>query len=244
MGELGSRRWGSVGNRVIPVLVVLAAVHLVFALLVIFEWTPNDATLGFSQKIFYFHLPGAIFGYLGFGICCVASVVYLARPSVTTDAVARAGASTGLVFCAMVLGSGPLWAKDAWGVYWTGEPRLVLTLALFVIFLAYVLVRAYGGRTPLTRRVGAVLAIFGFADIPLVRYAVQKWGGNHPQVVTGEGGGIAPEMQLAVWSAFAAFLWLFLALFWLRLRVGLAEERLDELHLEIGDRELLLEAES
>lgn len=234
----------ALGDRIIPVLLVAAGIALVVAVLVIFQWTPNDAGLGFSQKIFYFHLPAAILGYVGFGICCVASIVYLARPSLTTDVVARSGAAAGVVFCAMVLISGPLWAKDAWGTYWTGEPRLVLTLALFVIFLAYVLVRAYGGRTPLTRRVGAVLAIFGFADIPLVRYAVQKWGGNHPQVMTGQGGGIAPEMQAALWSSFVAFGLLFAALFWLRLRVGLAEEELDTLHLEIGDRELLLEAES
>jgi heme exporter protein C len=141
----------------------------------------------------------------------------------------------------MVLLSGPLWARKSWGAFWTGEPRLVLTLALFVIFLAYVLVRLYGGRSPLARRIGAVLAIFGFADIPLVRFAVQKWQGNHPQVVMGSGQGLAPEMVPALVITSVAFALLFAALLWMAIRVGWLHERAEELHLEIGDRELLVE---
>jgi len=226
-------------DLVVPVLLALFSVSVVVSLWIIFFETPNDARLGFVQKIFYFHLPGAIYGYVGFTICCLASIVYLIRPSVYVDVIARTGAGLGVVFCAMVLGTGPLWAKKSWGTFWTGEPRLVLTLALFVIFLAYVLVRAYGGRTMLTRRIGAVLAIFGFADIPLVHYAVQRWGGNHPEVM--KNGGISPEMKVALYSALIAFGFLFVALFWLRARLGMIEEDIEDLHVEIGDREMLLE---
>lgn len=229
-------------RRLVPPILVAAGVALVWSVVVIFEFTPADAELGFAQKIFYFHLPAAIFGYVGFTICCVASIVYLIRPTAVTDAIARSGASVGVLFCAMVLISGPLWAKKSWGTYWTGEPRLILTLALFVIFLSYVLVRSYGGRSALTRRIGAVLAIFGFADIPLVRYAVQKWGGNHPQVVTGRGGGISDEMQLALTTAFIAFALLFAGVFWVRARYAVLVEEVEGLHLEIGDRELLAES--
>jgi len=232
---------GATPNWLVPLIVIGSGLALFYSVHLIFQDAPNDVELGFAQKIFYFHLPAALLGYLGFTICCVASIVYLRKPSGKTDAIARTGASVGVLFCAMVLVSGPLWAKKSWGTFWTGEPRLVLTLALFIIFLAYVLVRAYGGKGPLTRRVGAVLAIFGFADIPLVRYAVKKWGGNHPQVVTGEGGGIGDEMKLALWFCMFAFCLLFVALFWVRLRTELLSEELEELGRDIGDREYLIE---
>lgn len=229
------------GRGALPVVAIGAAVALVVAILLVFHYAPNDRELGFAQKIFYFHLPPAILGYLGFTICFVGSVWYLMRPSERADAVARSGASVGVLFCAMVLVAGPLWAKKSWGTFWTGEPRLILTLALFVIFLSYVLVRAYGGRSELTRRIGAVLAILGFVDIPLVRFAVTKWGGNHPQVVTGGGQGITNEMELALWSCFVAFGLLFAALFWLRLSSAFLTERIESLNRDIADRSLLLE---
>jgi len=231
----------TLSDRVLPLLIVATAVSLAVAVWLIFAYAPNEAVLGFAQKIFYFHLPSAILGYLGFTICFVASLIYLFKASERVDAVARAGAATGIVFFAMVLTSGPLWAKKSWGTYWTGEPRLVLALALFVIFLSYVLVRELGGSSALTRRIGAVLAIFGFADIPLVRYAVTKWGGHHPQVVTGDGAGLSSEMSLALTVSFVAFILLFTVLFWLRLRAALIEERLVTLERDIADRELALE---
>ena len=225
----------------LPGIIAAAGIALVVAIVWVFEITPNEPRMGFVQKIFFFHLPAAILAYLGFTICCVASIVYLIRPSTKVDAVARTGAAVGVLFCAMVLLSGPFWAKKAWGTFWTGEPRLVLTLALFVIFLAYVLVRSYGGDNDFTRRIGAVLAIFGFADVPLVRWAVAKWGGNHPQVVTGEGDGISPDMQAALAVCFVAFALLFSGLFWLRLRMALLRQAVEDINQDMGDRELILE---
>lgn len=224
------------------VILGLTAVSFVYMLYTIFHGTPSDASLGFVQKIFYVHLPPAIYGYVGFTICFGASLVYLVRPSATADAVARTGAAVGVLFCGLVLIAGPLWAKKSWGTFWTGEPRLVLTLALFVIFLSYVLVRSFGGDSVLTKRIGAVLAIFGFADIPLVRSAVERsQGGNHPQVVTGEGGGISAEMAFTLGTAFVAFGLLFVALMWLRMRQAIAAEQLKNVERHIADRTLLLE---
>ena len=239
METMGRNRERTVGD----ILIIATGIMFVVSLYTIFHYAPTEAALGFAQKIFYFHLPSAILGYLGFGICFVASVVYLIRPSDRADAVARAGASTGVLFCAMVLISGPLWARKSWGTFWTGEPRLVLTLALFMIFLSYVLVRSYAPDGPLVRKISAVLAIFGFADIPLVRTAVERWGGNHPQVVTGSGGGISSEMELALTLSFVAFIMLFTVLFWVRLRAEILSVELMDVSRQIRDRELLLEDE-
>jgi heme exporter protein C len=113
----------------------------------------------------------------------------------------------------------------------------MLTLVLFLIFCAYLVVRSFGGRTELTRRIGAVLAILGVADIPLVRVAVQRWRGNHPQVLRGEGGGITDEMQVALIAGFVAVTLVFATLFWLRVRIGFAEEDIETTWRAMQQRE-------
>ncbi|MBN1946165.1 MAG: cytochrome c biogenesis protein CcsA [Bradymonadales bacterium] len=230
---------GRASSRAFLLLVGGAGLALVVAVVVIFHCTPQDAELGFVQKIFYFHLPSALYGYLGFTICCVASIGYLVRPRVIWDVVAQSGAFCGVLFCGMVLLSGPLWARKSWEPWWTGEPRLVLTLVLFLLFVSYLLVRSFGGRGELTRQIGAVLAVFGFADIPLVHLAVKRWGGHHPRVI--HQGGISGEMWLALGVSMVALGLLFVVLFWLRLRVGLLEEEVEDLHRDIADRSGLVE---
>lgn len=238
--ELAKRQ--SKGDAFLVVLLAATAAAFAYMLWSVFHNTPSDATLGFVQKIFYVHLPPAIYGYVGFTVCFVASLYYLIRPRPFADAIARTGAAVGVLFCGLVLIAGPLWAKKSWGTFWTGEPRLVLTLALFVIFLSYVLVRSFGGDSELTKRIGAILAIFGFADIPLVRSAVERsQGGNHPMVVTGEGGGISAEMWYTLGTAFVAFGLLFVALLILRMRQAVAVEQIKIIERDIADRALLLE---
>lgn len=194
----------------------------------IFFYAPVEATMGVVQKIFYIHVPSAIAGYLGFILCCAASIWYLLRGDVRADVVARAAAEVGVLFCLGVLLTGPIWARKAWGTWWTGEPRLLLTLVLLLIFVAYLLVRQFGGRGDLTRKICAVLAILGVADIPLIRFSVERWRGSHPQVITGEGAGITPEMQLVLTASFITFGLLFATLLALRVRIGLAEEESDK----------------
>lgn len=203
------------------VLAALSAATLVVALYLIFVHAPQERTMGIVQKIFYFHVPSAIAAYAGFFTACGASVVYLLKGSRRADVVARAGAEVGVLFCSVVLMSGPLWARKAWGAFWTGEPRLMLTLILLLTFLAYLVVRQLGGNTELTRRICAALAIIGVVDIPLVRYSVVRWRGHHPQVITGEGGGLAPEMQTALLVSFIAVALLFATFVWLRIRLGM-----------------------
>lgn len=225
------------GFDALPVLAGLAGVAVIVALGLVFGYAPTERSMGIVQKIFYFHVPSAIAAYLGFLIACIGSCWYLVTGDVRGDVIGRAGAEAGVLFCLIVLTSGPLWARKAWGSFWTGEPRLMLTLVLFLIFCAYLVVRSFGGRTELTRRIGAVLAILGVADIPLVRVAVQRWRGNHPQVLRGEGGGITDEMQVALMAGFVAVSLLFATLMWLRVRVGFAEEDLETTWRALQQRE-------
>src|SRR5690554_4579411 len=133
------------------ILTAVCGVAFVATLWAVFAYAPQEATMGIVQKIFYFHVPSAIASYVGFLIAFVASIAYLLTGRRGADVYARAGAEVGVLFCFMVVMSGPLWARKAWGAFWTGEPRLMLTLILLLIFLAYLVVRQLGGDSELTR---------------------------------------------------------------------------------------------
>lgn len=213
----------------------LAGVAMLIGLGLVFFYAPLEATMGVAQKIFYFHVPAAIAAYVGFIICCGASIWYLLRGSTRADVVARASCELGVLFCAAVLISGPLWARKAWGTWWTGEPRLLLTLVMCLIFVAYLVVRSVGGRSDITRKICAVLAILGVADIPIVRMAVDRWRGNHPEVL-GDGGGISPEMGHAFLAMVIATALVFTVLLVQRIRLGLLEEDVETWHRALQPR--------
>ena len=212
----------------------MTAACMCIALYLVFAYAPVEATMGIVQKIFYFHVPSAIAAYVAFTISCVASAIYLVRGAPRADVWARAGAEAGVVFCTMVLISGPLWGRKAWGAFWTGEPRLMLTLVLWLTFVAYLVVRRVGGPGEMTRRICAALAILGVVDIPLVRYSVQRWRGNHPRVITKGGSGISDEMEVALLAAFVVTLLLLVCLIAVRVRIGSAEIEADELHRRLA----------
>lgn len=210
----------------------LFAIVTTFVLLttlgIIFFYAPQERTMGIVQKIFYIHVPSAIASYIGFFIAFGGSLGYLFTKSRRADIWARAGAEVGVLFCSIVLITGPLWARKAWGTFWTGEPRLMLTLVLFLTFCAYLVVYSLGGRSEMTRRICAMLAILGVVNIPLVRWSVARWRGHHPRVITGEGAGVSSEMEVALLAGFIAIAMLFVTLLWLRVRVGATSLNVEE----------------
>jgi heme exporter protein C len=197
---------------------------------------PVEATMGIVQKIFYFHVPAAYAMYLGAAACFVGSAVYLANGSRRADAIARAGAEASVVMGLMVLTSGPLWAAKAWGVYWTWDPRLTTSMLSVLVYVAYVVLRAFTGGGDAERKFAAALGILGAANLPIIHFSVRKWGGTHPQVITGRGGGLShPDMKLALMLGFLAFTLLTIVLIWLRARQDLARSRLEAVEEEAMD---------
>lgn len=225
----------------LPVLTAFSLAAVLVALGLVFGYAPIERTMGVVQKIFYFHVPSAIAAYAGFVLCCVGSIAYLLTRNPRWDAWAQAGAEAGVAFCSLVLLSGPLWARKAWGTWWTGEPRLMLTLVVFLIFVAYLLVRNFGGTGEMTRRICAVLGILGVANIPLIRTSVERWRGTHPQVISGEGGGITDEMQVALLASFVAIALLFATLVWLRATVATIAIDVQTARRELARREFRAE---
>jgi heme exporter protein C len=208
-------------------IVMLATIHFVAYV------APVEASMGVVQKIFYFHVPAAYSMYLGATFCFVGSAGYLARGTPRWDAVAKAGAEIAVVMGLMVLISGPLWAAKAWGVYWTWDPRLTTSLLSVLIYVAYVVLRSFAGDGESERKFAAALGVLGAANLPIIHYSVQKWGGNHPKVITTGGGGLQhPDMKLALGLGFLAFTLLALTLLWARVRILLAQSRLAALEEE------------
>ncbi len=227
--------------RLLIGLIVLAVLLLVAALYTIFAVAPVEQQMGVVQKIFYFHLPTWWATYIGFLTCAVCSAVYLKNRDDRWDAVAVAAAEVGMVFCLIGLVTGPLWARKAWGVWWTWDPRLTSVMLEAMVFLAYLVLRAFAAQGDVEKRFAAGLAIVGVLDIPVIRYSVQRWRGTHPTVVTGKGGGIDPEMKPALYFSIALFLVLVVALIWVRVRSERMRQRVLALELEAAERGLLEE---
>jgi heme exporter protein C len=208
-------------------LAALTAVLFVFDIFFVFLKVPTEARMGIVQKIFYFHVPAAYSMYLGATACFAGSVAYLIRPTDTADAVGRAGAEAAVAFGAIMLTTGPLWGAKSWGTFWTWDPRLTTALLSVLIYVAYLVLRGFAGDGESERRFAAALGVLGAANLPIIHFSVQKWGGKHPTVITGKGGGLQhPDMKIALATGFLEFTLLACLLVWARARVEIASSRL------------------
>ncbi|MBW1831043.1 MAG: heme transporter [Myxococcales bacterium] len=225
------------GSSTVWSLVLFATLALfAAALYTIFVVAPVEQQMGIVQKIFYFHVPSAYAMYIGFFVSAVASGVYLLKRDARWDAIAVAGAEVGTLFCLIVLLTGPLWARKAWGVWWTWDPRLTTTLLSGMIFAAYLALRSMGDTGEVEKRFASGLALLGLVNLPLIHYSVQRWRGVHPTVITGKGGGLESEMYWALGLSFMAFTGLAVLLIWARASVERQREESVQLRLELMHR--------
>ncbi len=214
-------------DAVFYALLALTTALLLFEIFFVFLRTPSEAQMGIVQKIFYFHVPSAYAFYIGAAACFAGSLAYLVRPTDERDALARAGAEAAVAFEAIVLTTGPLWGAKAWGALWTWDPRLTTALLSFLIYVAYLVLRAFAGDGAGERRFAAALGVLGAANLPIIHFSVQKWGGQHPTVVTGKGGGLQdPRMWIAFVVGMVTFTLLAVLAIWARARLELAASRL------------------
>jgi heme exporter protein C len=235
-GKTGVDSYAFYGLVGVTTLLYAYLINLVFLV------APVERTMGIVQKIFYFHVPSAYCMYIGAAACFVGSVAYLLKPTDARDALARAGGEVAVVFGAIVLTTGPLWAAKAWGYYWTWDPRLTTSLLSVLIYVAYLVLRAFAGDGEGERKFAAALGIIGAANLPIIHFSVQKWSGQHPTVITAKGGGLQhPDMKLALGISFLAFTLFAVALLWARVRLEVAKSRLarceeDAIDLGLDDR--------
>jgi heme exporter protein C len=212
---------------------LLLVLHGFFVVTLLVANAPLEKTMGIVQKIFYFHVPCAWLLMLSTFVCAAGSLAYLFRGSEPGDRVALCSAELGVLFGLCVLVTGPLWARAAWGVFWTWDVRLTSSLLLWLMLVAYGLARRYGGVGG--RRLAAAMALFAAADVPLVYLSVNVWRTLHPttKVVSS----LAPGMRLPFFLSLAIFSGLWGVLLTLRMRVERAQSRLLELTIAVEDAE-------
>jgi heme exporter protein C len=278
-------------RKAFPILGVLTAIFLSYALYLAMVAAPREQTMGDVQRIFYYHVPSAWTAFLLFFINFISSIQYLVRRNPVSDRVANwtiitlavltciasvvvamvpdlkaalpqgteasavgttgvliavayfvirkyfnleavdalavTTAEVGVVFCTVVLVTGPLWARPVWGIWWTWDVRLTSTLVLWLIYVSYLILRRFSssGQTPV---MAAALAVFGALDVPLVYFSIWIFRTQHPQPVIGGGGSIDPRMLhvlLMNWLAFLCFAYL---VCWSRYRLEIAKREVEE----------------
>ncbi len=198
-------------SRFDNVLGVLVLVGVIVALYMAFLQAPRETTMGDLQRIFYFHVPAGMVGLVALGVNFVASVMYLVKKERWWDSLALSAAEIGVMFMTIVLVTGPIWAKPVWLVWWTWSPRLTSSLLLWMLYVAYLLVRNYVPDPDRRAATSAVFGIVAFIDAPIVWFSIRWWRDLHPSPMI-ETGGLAPEMRPALWTCAAAFLLLFVYL--------------------------------
>jgi heme exporter protein C len=214
-------------KRLFPILAVLTALMLVYALYQALVVAPTERTMGDVQRIFYYHVPSAWTAFLLFFVNLVASVVYLVKRNPKIDALAMVSAEVGVVFCTVVLVTGPIWARPVWGIWWTWDVRLTSTLVLWLIYLSYLLLRRFSDSAQ-APALAAVLAIFGALDIPLVYFSIWFFRTQHPQPVISGGGSIDPRMGRVLLINWMAFLCFALLMCWSRYRLETMRREVEE----------------
>src|ERR1700686_5254086 len=216
-------------KRVFPILAAVTAVLLAYAFYEAIWVAPMERTMGDVQRIFYYHVPSAWTAFLLFLVHLIASVLYLVRRNAKADAVALVTAEVGVVFCTVVLVTGPIWARPVWGIWWTWDIRLTTTLVLWLIYVSYLFLRRFSssGQTP---TLAAALAVLGALCVPFVYFSIWFFRTQHPQPVMGGGGSIDPRMLhvlLINWLAFSCFAFL---VCWSRYRLESLQREVDQAH--------------
>ena len=193
-------------------------------------FTPIEARQGLAQKIFYLHVPAAWNALLAFSLVGLASLLYLWLHDPRLDRFAAASANAGVVFSAVMLTTGPIWAKPIWGTWWTWDARLTLTLFLFFLFVGYLALRAAVHDPSERARFSAVVGILGMLLVPFIHLSVYLFRTLHPQpiVLKPSAPSLPPEMLRTLLISFTVFTVLYLGFVMTRYGLMLAEELQEE----------------
>ena len=213
------------GMRWLGIATVVALAVFVYTS---FFFAPEDEVQGVVQRIFYVHVASAWIAAVAFFVVFVGSIAYLVKRDLRWDGLAGASADVGLLFTTVVLVTGMLWGKAIWGVFWTWEPRLTSVLVLWLLYLAYVAIRAYVPERTRKARFAAVLGIVAFLDVPIVYLSVMWWRTLHPQtvIITERGPQLPAGMLIAMIVGLITFSLVYVYFVRMRLNLNRLEEQI------------------
>lgn len=192
---------------------ILVSTLLLIDLALIFLWAPTELVLGEVQRIFYFHVPAAMVGFIAFALVAIGSIGYLWKRTQIWDQLAHSSVEIGVVFFTVALISGAIWAKPVWGTWWTWDPQLTTTFVLWIVYLVYLMVRIYSNANEQAARYCAIIGIMGFPLVLLVYRAAELWSGIHPETVIGPGaedGALDSKISTVFLFSLATFITLFI----------------------------------
>lgn len=198
---------------------------ILIALYFVFVYAPVEKVMGAVQKIFYFHVSSAWIAFFAFFVTFVCSILLLITNRYIFDDIASASAEIGLLFCTIVLITGPIWAKPIWGTWWTWDPRLTTTLILWFIYVGYIMLRKFIDEEDKRAKFSAALGIIGFIDVPIVFMSIRWWRTIHPNVLQKGGGGLHPDMLKSLIISVIAFTFLYIVLLTKTLKVKALEKK-------------------
>jgi heme exporter protein C len=195
---------------------------------------PDESTMHAIQRIFYFHAPSGMVALIAFTICFIANIGYLVGRKPYWDWLAVAAAEVGVAFNTVVLITGPIWAKPAWGIWWAWDARLTSTLVLWLLYISFLLLRDLIADPDRRSVFSAIYGIFLFLDVPLVYFSIRIWRTQHPQpvILGGQGSGLDPTMRKVFYLCWFALTAVMVILIRQRYQLERARYDVEELRIE------------
>jgi len=209
----------------------VAGISVLLALFMALGWAPTDATMGHLQRIFYLHVSTAWVGFLALLMGLVGGILYLRKGKAQFDNLSQGSVEIGFAFITVAIITGSIWAKPVWNTWWTWEPRLTTAAILWLVYLAYFMLRGGISDPERSARLAAVYTIPASVSIPFTFMAIFLWRGMHPVM-----GGLAPRMLVTLLTSVGAFTLLYLALLRHRMRLAYLSQEIESLHEQLEGR--------
>ncbi len=216
-------------NLCFNITAVSALFIMPIALWHIFIYAPSEKVMGAVQRIFYFHVALGMVTMASFTVVFAASILYLWKNDQKYDILAHSAVELGVLFCSLVLITGPIWARPIWGVWWTWDARLTTTLILWLIYVAYLVLRASSTDAHQRARFCAVFGIVGYVDVPIVYLSIHWWRTIHPVVIKASGIALDPRMKQAMWVSCLALGLVYVLLLSLRVKIGKSRYQIEKI---------------
>jgi len=227
--------------KLLTILDVVTLVVFAVAAGLVFFYAPLEATMGVVQKIFYFHTASFWTGMLGFMFSMICGIIYLRTHDHKWDIAGLAGIEIGLVFCLMGIIAGSIWAYPAWNTWWTWDPRLTTVTIMELAYFAYLMLRS-GIEDPERRaRFGAVYSIIAAVSVPLTFFSIRLFNTIHPVVIGSTDPGAAGQFDMTskmlttFMVALLAYTFVFVDLFWHRVRLGRLADRVEQKKMKLAE---------
>jgi heme exporter protein C len=218
-------------------LTALSAVLVVIALYLALVGAPDanlqSETGRYAQRIIYFHISAAWIGFLAFFVTFAAGVAYLRTQARQWDVLALSSAEVGVAFMTMVLLSGPIWAKPAWGVWWVWDARLTISLIQFLIYCGYLMLRSAVDDPAQRARFAAVYGVVAFVSVPINFFAIRWWRSQHPLMFGTEQGGLSDNMMSVFFFCLSTFTVLYVTFLWHRIRLETLRDGVEALKQQV-----------